>query len=288
MSRLLPACFAFLAAGCSARLVDRPPPPIPAEARAVRERALAEAGAAHADATIWYARRLGYLHRYREAIEVLGEGIRRHPGDARLYRHRGHRWLTLRFFDRAIADLGRAAELRRGLADEIEPDGLPNAAGVPTSTLHGNIHYHLGLAHYAKGEFARAAAAWGEALRIATTDDARIAAGYWLALSLRRAGKAEEAKAVLAKLPADPRIVEDHAYHQLVRLFRGEITAAQLEARLAEGDDLDRVTIGYGLACHYRDSGDRARAAAKLEAVLGGGNWPAFGYLAAEADRGRR
>ncbi|MGV3515872.1 MAG: hypothetical protein ACO1TH_02195, partial [Luteitalea sp.] len=95
------------------------------EARARLEANLAEAQArydadpASADNAIWLGRRLAYLERYRDAIDAFSEGIRRHPEDARLYRHRGHRYLTVREIDRAIADFERAAELVRGRPDRV-------------------------------------------------------------------------------------------------------------------------------------------------------------------------
>src|SRR5680860_820884 len=87
------------------------------------------------DALLWLGRRLAYTGRYRDAIDAFSEGIERHPQDARFYRHRGHRWITVRELDRAIEDLEHAARLTSGTDDRVEPDGLPNAAGVPVSTL---------------------------------------------------------------------------------------------------------------------------------------------------------
>ncbi|MCL4864394.1 MAG: hypothetical protein KJZ47_00785, partial [Gemmatimonadales bacterium] len=97
----------------------------------------------NADALIWFGRRTAYLGRYRDAIAIFSAGIGLHPTDARMYRHRGHRWLSVREFDLAIADFDRAVGLVRGKPDEVEPDGLPNARGIPTSTLQSNIWYHL-------------------------------------------------------------------------------------------------------------------------------------------------
>ena len=61
-----------------------------------------------------------------------------------MYRHRGHRYITVAQFDRAIADFEKAVALIKGTPDEIEPDGAPNPTGKPRSTLHFNIWYHLG------------------------------------------------------------------------------------------------------------------------------------------------
>src|SRR4029078_11810488 len=97
-------------------------------------------------------RGIAYLARSRDAIETFSEGIEKHPDDARLYRHRGHRYITVREFPKAIEDLTKAAQLRSGKPVQVEPDGQPNARNIPTSTLQSNIYYHLGLAHYLSGD----------------------------------------------------------------------------------------------------------------------------------------
>jgi hypothetical protein len=186
------------------------PEPAP-EVRERLEAQLAEARSAYerspmdAEAIIWLGRRLAYLGRYREAIDVFGRGIQLHPGDARFYRHRGHRWITVRELDRAVADLAHAAELIRGQPDEIEPDGMPNPYGIPTSTLQSNIWYHLGLAHYLAHEFERALPSWREALAVSTNDDMFVATTDWLYMTLRRLGREAEAEAVLEPVRADMR-----------------------------------------------------------------------------------
>lgn len=89
---------------------------------------------------------MAYLGDYKQAIKIFTEGSVKFPKDARFYRHRGHRFITIRCFDEAIRDFETAAKLVKGKEDEIEPDGLPNARNIPTSTLQSNIFYHLGLA----------------------------------------------------------------------------------------------------------------------------------------------
>jgi len=107
----------------------RTPPPLSAEATSQMEARLNEARLRYEaepnnpEATIWLGRRLAYLGRFVDAIEVYSAGIKKFPRDARLYRHRGHRYLTLRQLDLAIADLQKAASLIKGLPDEVEPDG---------------------------------------------------------------------------------------------------------------------------------------------------------------------
>lgn len=138
-----------VAAGAQAVALSGKPlvaPPADPETRAKLEAAIADYNRdpGDADNIIWYGRRLAYAGDYREAIRVFSEGIARHPEDARMYRHRGHRYISIREIDRAIGDLEHAAKLIEGTADEIEPDGLPNALNIPVSTLHGNIR-RLGI-----------------------------------------------------------------------------------------------------------------------------------------------
>ena len=154
----------------------------------------------NADSIIWFGRRTAYLGRFNQAIGIYARGIAFHPDDARLLRHRGHRYLTIRQLDKAIADLQKAYDMTRDKPDEIEPDGLPNARNIPTSSLKSNIRYHLGLAHYLKGNFAKAAELYAEDVAAARNVDTHVASAHWLYMSLRRLGKAREAEAVLAPI----------------------------------------------------------------------------------------
>ena len=145
-----------------------------------------EANPKSADAIIWVGRRLAYLGRFTEAIDTYTKGIERFPADARFYRHRGHRHITLRQFDRAIADLKEGAQLVKGKPDEIEPDGQPNARNIPTSTLQFNIWYHLGLAYYLTGQNQKALDAYRECLKVSNSPDRLVSTTHWLYMTLRR------------------------------------------------------------------------------------------------------
>src|SRR3954453_4174093 len=67
------------------------------------------------------------VRQYREAIETFTRGLKIPPGNALLYRWRGHRYLSTRQFDRALDDLTRGAKL--------------------DSTIYG-IWYHLGIVRF--------------------------------------------------------------------------------------------------------------------------------------------
>jgi tetratricopeptide (TPR) repeat protein len=96
------------------------------------------------NAIIWVGRRQAYLWRYQDAIATFSKAVALEPNNPRPYRHRGHRYITTRQFDRAITDFEKAASLIKGTPDEIEPDGAPNPSKKPRSSLHFNIWYHLG------------------------------------------------------------------------------------------------------------------------------------------------
>jgi tetratricopeptide (TPR) repeat protein len=213
-----------------------------------------------------------------------------------MYRHRGHRHITVREFDRAIADLEHAARLVEGRPDEMEPDGMPNRHDLPTSTLQTNIWYHLGLAYYLKGDFERALHAYQRCLALAAdlpvadpgakSDDMYVATADWLYMTLRRLGRDAEAAAVLEPISSGMRILENDAYHRRLLMYKGELAP---EALLGDdGDALQVATQGYGVGSWYLYNGQPERAREVFEHVVGLGNWPAFGHIAAEAELRRR
>src|SRR5262245_62440514 len=79
---------------------------------------------------------------FREAIATFTRGLEIEPNHALLLRWRGHRYLSVREFDRAFADLTRG--------------------GAIDSTIYG-IWYHLGIVQYLRGDFAAAAASFAKA-----------------------------------------------------------------------------------------------------------------------------
>jgi tetratricopeptide (TPR) repeat protein len=242
-------------------------PPIPEEARRELEAKLAAARAEYekrpndAEVIIWLGRRTAYLGRFDEAISIFSEGIAKHPRDARMYRHRGHRYLTLRCFDQAIDDLERAARLVKGRLDETEPDGLPNARNIPTSTLKTNIFYHLGLAHYLKGDFARARHAFRECLKFSKNPDMLAATSHWLYMTLRRMGRAGEALRVLDAVDERAEIIENHDYQRLLLMYKGRATPEQLlEEASRAGATLGYASTAYGVGAWYLSTGRPEKA----------------------------
>ncbi|MDX2000671.1 MAG: tetratricopeptide repeat protein [Thermoanaerobaculia bacterium] len=254
---------------------------------ALRAEAAARVAAnpADLDAWIWLGRRTAYLGRYEEAIRVYDRALELFPAEPRLYRHRGHRHLTLRQFAAAEADFERAAELMAGEPDSIEPDGLPNARNQPTSTLHANVWYHLGLARYLQRDFAGARAAYETGLAVPGHIDMDIALRYWLVVTLSRLGDSEARAHALAPVRADADIIESGDYLRLLRLFRGEGDPAELLAAAgAAGSDLSFPTVGYGVGVWYLTHGQETEARQVFRQVVAKGPVAAFGVIAAAGE----
>lgn len=268
--------------------------PLPAATRERYERQLAEARAAYehapanVDSIIWLGRRLAYLGRLREAIDVYTQGITLHPANPWLYRHRGHRYLSVRDLDRAIADLERATQLVAGTPDQVEPDGQPNARNMPIGTLHSNIAYHLGLAYYLKEDFARAVPVYRREMKDARNDDRRVSTAHWLYMSLRRLGRDREAAEVLAPIRRQMEVVENDTYHDLLLMYKGELPADSVLKVSPSGEmSVTDATAAYGVGNWHLYNGRRAEAERIFRRILSGGQWGAFGYIAAEAELAR-
>lgn len=269
------------------------PMKLPAERRAELEANLERAKAdferdpQDPEGIIWLGRRLAYLWRYRDAIQVYSDGLALHPDSPKLYRHRGHRYITVREFDKAIADLKKAAELTKGVPDEIEPDGAPNPANQPRSTLQSNIWYHLGLAYYLKGDFENALRSYREGMKFSrVNDDMLVATSDWLYMTLRRLGRGSEAKEVLEPIRKEMDILESFAYHKRLLMYKGLLEPGSL-LDLGDLTGLDLATQGYGVGNWYLYNGEEQKAREILSQVLEGPYWAAFGYIAAEADMKR-
>ena len=241
-----------------------------------------------ADNITWAGRRTAYLGRYKDAIRIYSDGIKQFPSDARLYRHRGHRFITLRCFDAAIADFEKAAKLIKGRPDEIEPDGLPNARNIPTSTLQSNIWYHLGLAYYLKGDFQRALKAYREAERVSTNADMLVATTHWLYMSLRRLGREDEANKTVAAIKDDLDLIENADYYKMIAVYKGKLKAGDLWNEInSNADNLSNATLGYGLGNWFLYNGQAAEAEKVFRRVTAGNQWSSFGYIAAESEISR-
>lgn len=295
--RVLFNCFLFLCSiftaqsqDCATQII---PPVLSEAARTSMEEKLAAAKSAYesapnsSDALIWYGRRTAYLGHYTQAIELYTQGITQHPNDARFYRHRGHRYLSIRCIDKAMADFKSAYTLTKGKPDEIEPDGMPNAKGIPTSTLQSNIRYHLGLCLYLKGEYKKAARYYEEDLRKSANPDMYVASANWLYLCYRRMGADGKAQKLLESVKPDMALIENFDYLKILLLHKGVNDANQLKEEIVQPNSLSNSTVGLGLANYYLINGQKEEAERLYRLITGGNQWASFAFIAAEVELGR-
>jgi tetratricopeptide (TPR) repeat protein len=200
------------------------------------------------------------VRQFREAIETLTRGLAVSPSNALLLRWRGHRYLSVREFDRALADLTRGSRI--------------------DSTIYG-IWYHLGIVRFERGEFVMAADAFRRAQRIAPDAGELAGSTDWLWMSLSRAGRAADAKAMLARRPDSLPIA--NAYSRRLKLYRGEIGPDDVFTP-ADTADVQVATLSFGVGNWYLVRGDTAKARTWFERSIKSGGWPGFGFIMSEVE----
>lgn len=235
-----------------------------------------------ADKLIWYGRRTAYLGRFQDAISIFSEGIEKFPSDIRMLRHRGHRYISTRQFDNALADFSKAVELMLGQEDQVEPDGLPNAKNIPLTTTQGNIRYHLGLTYYLKHDWENALRLFAEDLKHTDNDDGLVATIHWLYMIHQRMGQPQQAEALLENIHADMNIIENFAYHRALLFYKGDV--AYSDVLSADISDSGNAGLVYAFANWHFYNNRKEEAVEIMENLMKGSSWAAFGYIAAEAD----
>ena len=215
---------------------------------------------------------------FREAIETFTKGLAALPAartiesrktKAMLLRWRGHRYLSVREFAKADADLTR---------------------GIALDSTNYGLFFHLGVVRYLQGRFGEAATLFARAQPKAPDGGERAGSTDWLWLSLSRAGRTADAQAMLDQhvdAKPDPKPAPPgYAYVSRLKLYRGEVTPIQLITP-ADTDGLQIATLNYGIGAWALVRGDTLLAKASFERAMAGGGWPGFAFMAAEAELGR-
>ncbi|MEX2153005.1 MAG: tetratricopeptide repeat protein, partial [Gemmatimonadaceae bacterium] len=197
---------------------------------------------------------------FREAIQTFTRGVVIAPNNAMLYRWRGHRYLSVRELDRAMSDLTRGFQL--------------------DSTNHG-VLYHLGIVRFARGDFPGAADAFARAQPRAPDAGELAGATDWRWMSLMRAGKSAEARAMLDRRPDSLPVA--NAYTRRLKLYRGEIGPDSVFTP-ADTGDVQVATLSYGIGNWYLVRGDTTRARQWFDRSIRSGGWPAFGFIISEIE----
>jgi tetratricopeptide (TPR) repeat protein len=200
------------------------------------------------------------VRQFREAIETFTRGLAIAPDNAMLYRWRGHRYLSVREFDRALEDLMR---------------------GFTLDSLNYGVLYHLGIVRFVRGDFTGAADAFRRAQPLAPEAGELAGSTDWLWMSLSRAGRHDEAKAMLDRRPDSMKVT--NAYAQRLRLYRGEIGPDEV-ITAADTADVQAATLAFGVGNWYVVRGDTARARPWFERSIRSGGWPGFGFIVSEVE----
>lgn len=218
-----------------------------AAALAAFDRAIA-LDAANADFHHARCRTLARLQRHDAGIESCTAALKLRPNDAQVLIDRGHYYINVRQLDPALADLTRVA------ATKLEDYGL---------------YYHLALAHYLKGEFAKAADAYAGCVRTAPNAENRTSCQAWQYLALVRAGRKDEAKALLDAFTPDPASEKAvGGYVDRLLLFKGTKSEQEVAAAMAK-DPLQQATVGYGVGVWHLLNGRAAQARSYFEKAIG-------------------
>lgn len=238
---------------------------------------------------IWIGRREAYLGRYDLAIRTFSKAAKQFPESFEPLRHRGHRFVSIREFDRAIDDFLKAAELMENLPLQIEADGMPNKLNIPLSNGQFNVWYNLGLAYYLKNDWEKALEAYKKCLEVSDNDDLIVATLDWYYMTLVKMGKTKEAQSLIKAVNTNMTIIENDAYYKRILMYKGQLKPEDLMDvdAASEEQKLQYVTQGYGLGNFYLSKGDTAMAKTIFENVISTGYWSAFGYIASEMELAR-
>lgn len=258
------------------------------------------------------------LGKPQQAVDLFTAGLASAPDDARLYRHRGHRYMTLHRFDDAISDLEHAAELIKGQPDEhefwtpeveddlinlildrsaelspqhllVSPESNASITHGYKSTLHSSVYYHLAVSHYILGQFDKAVEAFEATRRIAVDDDMKAGAFDWLYMTLRRLQRDDDAAKLLDSVEVSALKVnpDEDYYVRRLRMYKGLVKPETLLAEVDEKNTLGFTTLGYGVGNWHLYNGDAAAAKSVFEKILALGETKAFAFMATEADMKR-
>lgn len=235
---------------------------------------------------IWYGRRVAYTGDFRRAIEIYSEGLEKHPDNSRLYRHRGHRYISIREIDRAIADYEIAAKLIEGEEDVIEQDGAPGPTGIPVSSRHTNIWYHLGLSHYLNHDWENSLKAYQTGHDLGLNDDNIVSTAHWIYMLHNRMGNPEFAQEAIAHVTADMDVIENFSYHNLVLFYKGEIPPEEMLN--VDPNDPSGAAVAYGVTNWYLYNDQPEKAYDLMQRFVETKSWASFGFIAAEVELAKR
>ena len=240
----------------------------PVSQLALDAKAAAEADPYDPELWIKYGRALRRQSMHREAIDAYAMGISYNPFYPLLYRHKAHAYINTGRYAEAAADFEFALRLD------------------PTNV---DCWYHLALSYFLLEDYQRAEATYKKCYTMSDEDLDVISCTDWLWMTLRRLGKKEEAEKLLERITPDMEPGMVVSYHRRLLMYKGLIKPEELMTDAP--NDLEVVTMGFGLANYYYELGQEEKGNAMILRVLEAGKedaWSAFGYQAALVEKKRR
>jgi tetratricopeptide (TPR) repeat protein len=219
----------------------------------------------NAQATVW---------RMTDSIASYTKGLAIDPDHVGLLLNRGHRYVSVGKYDLALKDLHAANE-------QIHPEPL-------TSELNDafEISYHIGIAHYMQGDFAKSAAAWDRCRDLARTDDQRASSSDWSYMTYRRGKRDKEAAAILEKVQPDWKITGNPSYFHRLLFYKGLKKESELLDDKSESVAV--ATVSYGIGNWYLYNGDAAKARPYFEKAIASKAWATWGYIGSAIELKRK
>lgn len=224
-------------------------------------------------ADLWmdYGLALSEQFLYREATEAYSMAIAHDPFKGIYYRHRGHRYISCREYEKAAADFVTATRM------------------IPENW---DSWYHLGLAYFLMGDFASAETAYRRCYELNSDVSQFCACTDWYWRTLMRLGKTEEAWQLIDKVDSkmDPD-ADETGYSRTVLIYKGVLSAEEQMQALTNDGPLSTPTIAYAISNYYAMRGEMEQSNAALDYLLSfctDNWWSAFGYLAGLNDKAAR
>jgi Flp pilus assembly protein TadD len=211
-------------------------------------------------------RALARLQRHGDAIDSCSKALELRPDDPAALIDRGHYYINLRKLDLALPDLTKVEAMKK---DDY------------------GLFYHLALARYLTGDFAKAAATYEGCLRTAETADNRTSCQAWQLLALIRAGRKADAQKLLDSFTPDP-TQKPSAYIDRLLLFKGVKTEDEAAKGMEQKDPVQLPTIAYSIGIWHLLNGREPKAREYFEkAVAPPSQQSAFGAVASSVELAR-
>lgn len=206
---------------------------------------------------------LAGLRRHSEAISACSEALRLRPNSSEALRDRGHHYLNLGKIEQGMKDLKKAESQKKD---------------------DRGIYYHLGLAYYLRGDFAKAAKAYQGCLANSNDDATRIECSAWLYPSLRRAGREADARELLDSIQITSLPGHPGNYLDRILLFKGLKTEDEVRKTMLLESGLSESTVGYGIGLWHLLNGRRELAREYFKKAVASNYTVSWGYRASEAE----